>query len=78
MAIRTVAYSLQLLQTSKILRDPASRDMKPVGLTRRRITEIVNSANQRFHEALDEIEVEIVRSNVSMSNLSSQQDITSR
>ena len=51
---------LQLLETSKILRDPNCHNLRQAGFTRGRITKMVGSANQRFHEALDEIEVEIV------------------
>lgn len=36
--------------------------MKHTGPPRRQITEIVTTANQRFHDALDEVEVEIVSS----------------
>ena len=67
-AINVHAHMLQLLQTSNILRDQESRNLKQAGLTGRRITEIVTTANQRFHDALDEIEVEIVRSNVPKRN----------
>ena len=53
-------HTLQLLETSKILRDPNCHNLRQAGFTRGRITKMVDSANQRFHEALDEIEVEIV------------------
>lgn len=55
-----VAQIPQLLQTAKVLRDPECRNPKQAGLTKKRITEIVTVANQRYHDALDEIEVEIV------------------
>lgn len=56
------AHHQQLLQTAKILRDPECHNPKQAGLIKRRITEIVTVANQRFHDALDEIELEIVSS----------------
>lgn len=40
--------------------DPECHNAKQTGLTKMRITKIVTVANQRFHDALDEIEVEIV------------------
>ena len=51
---------LQLHQTGKILRDPNRRNARQSGLTQMRIGEYVPFANQQFHDALDEIEVEIV------------------
>ena len=53
--------ALQFLQTAKVFRESESRNPKQAGLTKRRITEIVTMANHRYHDALDEIEVEIVR-----------------
>ena len=54
------ADSSKLIQTAKILRDPEYHNPKQAGLTKIRITKLVTTANQRFHDALDEIEVEIV------------------
>jgi hypothetical protein len=52
---------LQLLQAAKkILMDPECHNAKQTGLSKMRITKIVTVANQRFHDALDEIEVDIV------------------
>ncbi|KAL6721696.1 hypothetical protein ACLMJK_000800 [Lecanora helva] len=58
--------NLVLLQTAKILRDPECRNPKQASLTKRRITEIVTVANQRYHDALDEIEIEILRAKAVM------------
>ncbi|KAK0507979.1 hypothetical protein JMJ35_009868 [Cladonia borealis] len=58
--------NLVLLETSKILRDPNCHNLRQAGFTRGRITKMVDSANQRFHEALDEIEVEILQAKAVM------------
>ena len=50
----------QLHQTGKILRDPNLRNPRQSGLTQKRINEFVPFANQQFHDALDDIEAEIV------------------
>lgn len=56
----SIAKFSQLHQTGKILRDPNQRNPRQSGLTQRRINEYVPFANRQFHDALDEIEVEIV------------------
>ncbi|CAD6568022.1 MAG: hypothetical protein ASARMPRED_001386 [Alectoria sarmentosa] len=61
--LKVLSSSLVLVlhQTGKILRDPNWRNPRQSGLTQKRISEYVPFANQQFHDALDEIEVEIVR-----------------
>ena len=56
--------SLQLIQTGKLLRDPESHNLRSIGLTRSKINEFVPGANDRFHDALDEIEFKIVGENL--------------
>ncbi|KAL9127885.1 MAG: hypothetical protein Q9217_003321 [Psora testacea] len=53
--------NLVLVQTGKIFRDPDLHNPQNAGLTRRRISEFVPPANDRFHDALDEIEIEILQ-----------------
>ena len=55
-----IADLRQLHQTGKILRDPSLRNPRQSGLIQRRVKEYVPFANQQFHDALDDIEVEIV------------------
>ncbi|KAL2048352.1 hypothetical protein N7G274_000263 [Stereocaulon virgatum] len=66
MEVLPAMLNLVLLQTSNILLDPESRNLKQAGLTGRKITGIVTSANQRFHHALDEIEIEILHAKAIM------------
>lgn len=55
-----IAKLSQLHQTGKILRDPNRRNPRQSGITQKSISEFVPFANRQFHDALDEIEVEIV------------------
>ena len=57
----STANLLQLHQTGKLLRDQNLWNPRQSGITQKRINEFVPFANQQFHEALDEIESEIVR-----------------
>lgn len=58
---KTLTDRIKLIQTGKILRDPESRGPKAIGLTKSKVNEFVPAANGRFHDALDEIEIKIVR-----------------
>lgn len=51
---------VQLVQTGKVFRDRSLHDPKALGNTRERLKKIIPIANERFHEALDEVELEIV------------------
>ncbi|KAK4690521.1 hypothetical protein P7C71_g6290, partial [Lecanoromycetidae sp. Uapishka_2] len=66
MEILPAMLNLVLLQTSKILREPECHNMRHTGPPKRRITEIVTTANQRFHDALDEVEIEILQAKAVM------------
>ncbi|KAI9841390.1 MAG: hypothetical protein M1837_000723 [Sclerophora amabilis] len=50
-----------LLQTAKVFRDPARRDPKNLGYTNTQMRSIIPGFQARFHSALDELEVEILR-----------------
>ena len=50
----------QLVQTGKFFQNAASGNPKPLGLERKVLQATGASANTRFHDALDEVEVEIV------------------
>ncbi|KAI9678688.1 MAG: hypothetical protein M1817_005745 [Caeruleum heppii] len=52
--------NLVLLQTTKVFGDPALHDPKNVVDTNARMTEIIPGALNRYHSALDALEVEIV------------------
>ncbi|KAL9633339.1 MAG: hypothetical protein Q9164_004759 [Protoblastenia rupestris] len=58
--------NLVLVQTGKILRNPDLHNSQNLGLTRRRISEFVPPANDRFHDALDDIEIEILQAKAVM------------
>ncbi|KAF6222389.1 hypothetical protein HO133_001475 [Letharia lupina] len=66
--LKVLSSSLVLVlhQTGKILRDPNQRNPRQSGLTQKRISEYVPWANQQFHDALDEIEVEILQAKAVM------------
>ncbi|MCJ1274938.1 hypothetical protein MMC21_002737 [Puttea exsequens] len=66
MEVLPAMLNLVLLQTSKILREPECYNTRHANLPRRRITEVVSTANQRFHDALDEVEVEILQAKAVM------------
>lgn len=51
---------VQLMQTGKVFRDRSLHDPKALGNTRERLKKVIPIANERFHEALDEIELQIV------------------
>ncbi|KAL8821121.1 MAG: hypothetical protein Q9191_007373 [Dirinaria sp. TL-2023a] len=53
--------NLMLVQTGKFFRDAASREPKDHVAARNLLKQVGESANNRFHEALDEIEMEITR-----------------
>lgn len=53
--------NLMLVQTGKFFRDAASREPKDLVAARNLLKQVGESANNRFHEALDEIEIEITR-----------------
>ena len=50
----------QLVQTGKFFQNAMSSNPRPLILEKKRIQATATSVNDRFHEALDEIEVEIV------------------
>ena len=51
----------QLVQTGKFFKDAASENPEDLVTAKDVLTEVGNSANRRFHEALDELEIEFVR-----------------
>ena len=51
---------LQLVQAGKFFRDSSSHEPKHRVPIKRVVNQSVLAANQRFHDALDEIEIEIV------------------
>lgn len=55
----------QLVQTGKFFRDAASHDLKDLAFARRSISKAIQPAHEKFHHALDEIEIEIVSVNPS-------------
>ena len=50
------------MQTGKVFRNHSLHDPKALGNTREMLKKVIPGANERFHEALDEIELEIVSS----------------
>ena len=50
------------MQTGEVFRNRSQHDPKALGNTREMLKEVIPKANERFHEALDEIELEIVSS----------------
>ena len=57
--------SLQLVQTGKFFKEAASDEPGDLVSAKHLLTEVGTSANRRFHEALDEIEIEFVRASAS-------------
>lgn len=55
----------QLVQTGKFFRDAASHDPQDLAFARRSISKAIQPAHEKFHHALDEIEIEIVSVNPS-------------
>lgn len=53
-------YLPQLVRTGKFFQNASSHDPKHLVYTKESITQDVTAANRRFHEALDEVEIEIV------------------
>ena len=51
---------MQLVQTGKFFQNATSSNPRPLILEKKRIQATASSVNDRFHEALDKIEVEIV------------------
>ena len=51
---------LQLMQTGKVFRNRSLHDPKALGNTSEMLKKVIPKANERFHEALDEIELNIV------------------
>ncbi|KAL8794617.1 MAG: hypothetical protein Q9195_002813 [Heterodermia aff. obscurata] len=64
--VLTGMSNLMLVQTGKFFQNAASANPIPMLLEKKRIQETAASANDRFHEALDEIEVEILRAKAVM------------
>ncbi|KAI9810281.1 MAG: hypothetical protein M1827_006331 [Pycnora praestabilis] len=58
--------NLVLLQTAKVFRDPAKHSSKNIIHTNAQMKTVVPGAVDRFHAALDEIEVEILRAKATM------------
>ena len=50
------------MHTGKVFRSRSLHDPNALGNTREMLKKIIPKANERFHEALDEIELEIVSS----------------
>ncbi|KAL9611098.1 MAG: hypothetical protein Q9167_004231 [Letrouitia subvulpina] len=57
----TAMLHLMLKETGKFFRAAHSKDLKQISVTKTAISQAIPAANQRFHEALDELEVEIIK-----------------
>ncbi|KAL8705432.1 MAG: hypothetical protein Q9201_001456 [Fulgogasparrea decipioides] len=53
--------ALVLKETGKFFRASQSSDSRQIGIAKAAIAQTIPAANQRFHETLDEIEIEIIR-----------------
>ncbi|SLM39249.1 hypothetical protein LPUS_09758 [Lasallia pustulata] len=58
--------NLVLIQTGEVFRSRSLHDPNALGNTREMLKKIIPKANERFHEALDEIELEILQAKAIM------------
>ncbi|MCJ1461953.1 hypothetical protein MMC07_000553 [Pseudocyphellaria aurata] len=61
LAVLPAMLNLVLVRTGKFFQNAASHDPKHLVHTTESITKAVTEANRKFHDALDEVEIEIIR-----------------
>ncbi|MCJ1426160.1 hypothetical protein MMC29_004062 [Sticta canariensis] len=66
LAVLPAMLGLVLVRTGKFFQNASSHDPKHLVYTKESITQVVTAANRRFHEALDEVEIEIIRAKAVM------------
>lgn len=61
LAVLPAMLNLVLVRTGKFFQNSSSHDPKHLVYTKESITQVVTAANRRFHDALDEVEIELIR-----------------